>query len=594
MGLLIYPSFVSWAQEQIPDPDNRNIRNGSVIYKDGYSDQPFVVATQDGHWLCVLTTGAGHEGNWGQHIIALKSKDEGATWKKISKVEPPTGPHASWAIPLVTPKGRVFVFYTYNEDSVSDNLRNDMLGVFAYKYSDDHGKTWSEQRYKIPVPQTSIDRANSTGGEQMLFWSVCKPFIHDDKVYITFTKRKDNTHGAVGEGFVLKGENITTAADPQNISWNMYPQADVGLKGPMGPVAEEHNTVMLSDGTLYTVYRTVDGYIGHAYSRDDGLSWTAPAHATYEPGGKRKIKQPRANARIEQFENGKYILWYHNFGGKHFKYPDDLGRNPVWISGGTEQDGYMHWSEPEILLYDQDPKVRISYPDWIHGEDKTWVTETQKSIARVHEVDPKLLQAVWNQEQANTLTRQGLVLEAGEKACRSKKLSMSKLDYPLSGNGLTIEMWVDFKDLKNGQTVLYAMDEQKRGVSVLTTNNRTVEIHLKDGQNSFSWFNDYEMLQPHTNHHIVFIVDGLSNIVSVVVDGVRCDGGEYRKHGWGRLPDGFGKIKWTDQLLVMPDHSPGLFAFPFEGVVKQLRIYDRYLLISEAIGNYQAERQEYK
>ena len=46
--------------------DERNIKNGFTIPKEGYCDQPYVVITNDGNWLCVLTTGAGIEGKPGQ------------------------------------------------------------------------------------------------------------------------------------------------------------------------------------------------------------------------------------------------------------------------------------------------------------------------------------------------------------------------------------------------------------------------------------------------------------------------------------------------------------------------------------------------
>lgn len=52
--------------------------------------------------------------------------------------------------------------------------------------------------------------------------------------------------------------------------------------------------------------------------------------------------------------------------------PGSIGyndRNPVWMAGGVEVDGEngkeIQWSQPEILLYDDDPLVRMSYPDLI-------------------------------------------------------------------------------------------------------------------------------------------------------------------------------------------------------------------------------------
>ena len=42
--------------------DWRDIRNGNVIPSNHYCDQPYVVITDDGGWLCCITTGSGVEG----------------------------------------------------------------------------------------------------------------------------------------------------------------------------------------------------------------------------------------------------------------------------------------------------------------------------------------------------------------------------------------------------------------------------------------------------------------------------------------------------------------------------------------------------
>jgi hypothetical protein len=44
----------------IPDP--RHLANGRIIPSEGYADQPYIVQTDDGAWLCVMTTGTGVEG----------------------------------------------------------------------------------------------------------------------------------------------------------------------------------------------------------------------------------------------------------------------------------------------------------------------------------------------------------------------------------------------------------------------------------------------------------------------------------------------------------------------------------------------------
>jgi len=169
--------------------DWRNIENGRVIPSEHYADQPYVVQTDDGAWLCVMTTGAGLEGQAGQHIITTRSRDQGQSWSEPVNVEPADGPEASYAVLTKAPSGRVFCFYNHN----SDNLRTvaadesayaggfwtrvDSLGHHCFRYSDDHGKSWSEARYEIPIRETAIDRENPYGGAIRFFWNVGRPLV---------------------------------------------------------------------------------------------------------------------------------------------------------------------------------------------------------------------------------------------------------------------------------------------------------------------------------------------------------------------------------------------------------------------------------
>ncbi len=60
--------------------DLRHIATGREIPTESYSDQPYIVKTDDGAWLCCVTTGPGHEGAAGQHVTTLRSTDQGLTW----------------------------------------------------------------------------------------------------------------------------------------------------------------------------------------------------------------------------------------------------------------------------------------------------------------------------------------------------------------------------------------------------------------------------------------------------------------------------------------------------------------------------------
>ncbi|MCA9437483.1 MAG: exo-alpha-sialidase, partial [Candidatus Omnitrophica bacterium] len=109
--------------------DWRNIHNGSEIPTESYADQPYVVKTDDGAWLCVVTTGSGHEGQSGQHVVSMRSVDLGKTWSEPVAIEPATGPEASYAVLLKAPSGRIYVFYNHN----TDNLREARADNPPYK-----------------------------------------------------------------------------------------------------------------------------------------------------------------------------------------------------------------------------------------------------------------------------------------------------------------------------------------------------------------------------------------------------------------------------------------------------------------------------
>ena len=180
--------------------DPRDIAHGHEIPSEGYCDQPYVVHAADGAWVCTLTTGRGLEGDSGQHVVSCRSDDQGRTWTDLVDIEPPGPPEASWVMPVAVPgapvantpaantpaagapAGRIYAIYVYNGDNrrevISDDGpigRVDTLGEYAFRCSDDGGRTWSAQRYRIPVRATAIDRANPYGGDVRFFWGVGKP-----------------------------------------------------------------------------------------------------------------------------------------------------------------------------------------------------------------------------------------------------------------------------------------------------------------------------------------------------------------------------------------------------------------------------------
>jgi len=510
----------------IPDP--RHIDNGLTITSSGYSDQPYVIRNDDGSWTCLMTTGSGREGQHGQHIIAVRTLDQGRTWSEPVAIEPPDGPEASWVLPFRTPYGRTYAFYTYNADNLRTVLadeefyvsRVDTLGKYAFKYSDDDGRTWSKDRHYIPVREMEIDRINPYEGRVWFFWGVGKPIAAAGAMILGFAKVGRFGHGfmVTSEGCFIRSDNILTERDPGKLHWETLPDGDHGLRAPSGLVADEIKPVELSDGSLYCTYRSIDGHSCHAYSRDGGRTWTGSAYMAYADG--RLVKHPRAANFVWKLDNGKYIYWYHNNGGAWYE-----DRNPVWVSGGVERDGpdgrEIAWSEPEILMYDDDPRVRISYPDLIEHDGKVFLVETQKVVARVHEIDRALFEGLWAQGERREVATDGLVLDLPDDGGHmpasvpapalpefSERVVVQLETGPRPGHGthdlragFTIDLWVRLYSLDTGQMLLDSRTETGIGYALETTGRGTLQIVLNDERTESRWECD-PVLEAGKLHHV--------------------------------------------------------------------------------------------
>jgi len=596
--------------------DWRDIRQGRLIPALTYADQPYVVRTDDGAWLLCLTTGPGREGETGQRVITVRSRDQGRSWSSPVPVEPENSPENSYAVMLKVPSGRVYIFYNHNTDNVREIIadkpaypdgvcrRVDSLGYFVFKYSDDHGRTWSARRYIIPLRDFEIDRRNPYGGKLKFFWNVGRPFVWKGAAYVPIHKV-----GGIGEGFFTSSEgalltspNLLTERDPEKIRWETLPEGDIGLRAPAGggPIAEEQSFAVLSDGSFFCVYRTIDGYPACTYSRDGGRTWEPPQYLRYDDG--RQVKHPRAANFIWRCENGKYLYWFHNHGGRWLaEHPQRrtiayLDRNPAWLAAAVEADSprgkILRFSQPEILLYDDDPLIRISYPDLIEEAGRFFVTETQKHIARVHEIDRELLEGLWNQFESRTISRRGLLLElpAADGTMPKQVLAPQLPDFVQRSSGpdygtvhsragLSLELTVRFRSLSAGQTLLDNRTHEGRGFALLTAAGGRLEILLNDGRTENRWSSDPGMLSLGRLHHVAVIVDGGPRIILFVIDGKLCDGGQARQFGWGRFSPHLRSAAGDRLLRIGPD---------FQGELRAFRLYGRALRVSEAVAHARA------
>ncbi|MBM3748519.1 MAG: hypothetical protein FJW34_22315 [Acidobacteria bacterium] len=593
-------------------PDWRRFSEGFPIPSEGYCDQPYMVTTRDGGWLCVMTTGKGREGDTGQHVVATRTSDLGKTWSPLVDIEPASGPEASWAMPVITPAGRVYVFYTYNRDNMRDSRslvessrrRVDTLGHYAYKYSDDGGRSWSAERFYIPMRPLRIEQKNPFGGEAPFFWGIGEPIVDRGDVFFGAAKIAYFGYGFMPEdrGVIFRSPNLLSETDPRKHRWIMLPEGDEGLGSVNGPVCDEHNLVALSDGSLYAMARTIEGHPVHYYSRDRGKTWTPPEYAAYTPGG-RQFRHPRACPRLWKTSAGKFLFWFHNNGHRWYNQEEALGsRNIAWLSGGTERNGKIYWTQPEMVRYVDNTAEGCSYPDLVEHQGRYFITATQKTSARVGEIPAAFLEQLWDQPNRRTLTRDGLLAEFAAAELRpGGALSMPVLPDLERGGGFTLDFRLRMTYAEPGQILLDSRPgPQGPGILLTTGRRHTLELEISDGARRFRWDSDPMLVGPDAWHHASFMVDGGPKVISVVVDGLLCDGGpsDERKYGYGRfvqslypsrdpaaavLKPEIGNVTGGPRLQVLTRVHPGT---EFE----RLRLYSRALTTTEAIGNSRAAR----
>ncbi len=577
----------------IQTDDWRLIENGTLILAaKGYADQPYFLRADDGALVLVCTTGPLEEGEFGQHIICSRSEDDGITWSEPVALEPADGPEASWAILHKTPRGRLYAFYTYNADNVrkvpgdTDTYpdgwccRVDTLGYFVFKYSDDHGRSWSSQRFTIPVREFKLDRENPTKGAIWYFWNVGKPFCRRGSVYLPVIKvgRFGKGMFAHSEGVIVCSHNLQTETDPQKIRFETLPDGDVGICAPKGeePVSEEHSFAVLSDGTLFCVFRTISGYSACCYSRDGGHTWTDTDYMRYPNG--RRIKNPRAANFIWQLSNNRYLYWFHNHSGAAYH-----DRNPAWCLAAFEVDSpygkMLEFSQPEILLYTiGEINRRMSYPDLLELDDGSLlVSETEKLFARIHRVPAGFVNKVCGQRASLPLTDPSdILLDWNAEKDKAHSLELPKLPAFFSrwakksnerNDGITIGVEIAC-DAATG-VLLDNRDACGKGFTLSLTEDFKARIDLCDGRVGTFWQSTDTLPLQSAPVRVTVVIDGKSQIISIIINEQFDDGGKTRQFGWGRL----------NPLLLDVNASQ----LRIGGCVNKCRIYNRALLTAEAV-----------
>lgn len=263
----------------------------------------------------------------------------------------------------------------------------------------------------------------------------------------------------------------------------------------------------------------------------------------------RLMKHPRAANFIWKPDKDRYIYWFHNHGGQGY---DD--RNPAWLCGATEylaEDGVrLAFGQPVPALYDDDPMIRMSYPDFVVDDGEYYITETQKNVARVHHIDRELIEGLFHQSgnsgrisgvtssAKSTKNNESTGLPIVDRMPRLKPFSVRDNNshdfHSISTDySFTLSFSYEFDDESE---VLFSTLVGSCGIELCWNADASrLELLCGDGQYMSCFWDDDLLLRRRGRHEIRIAFDGGVKAVYFVTDGIFCDGGERRQFGFTRF-----------------------------------------------------------
>lgn len=310
-----------------------------------------------------------------QHIAFATSGDQGATWSPPRIIAGPRhagdGEMASWAYPLVSRSGRIYVLYNQHI-GVADTFFHHTGWVDGI-FSDDGGATWSAPQ-RVPVARSIHDNPDPAMPPNMLCWQKPLRLGADGRYFAGFTRW--TSHAAIpwdGKDWrsadarveFMRFENVDDDPEPSKfvIRWFAANNQALSVPFPGQPEAsacQEPSLVALPDGRLFCVMRTAAGSPFWSVSADRGETWSAPRRLLRQDGGAPLLHPlspcPMYDLGGNEAASGRYALFIHNHDGHIGRWgPRDTGnhRRPIHLvvghfAAGAEQP--VWFSEPRLFM----------------------------------------------------------------------------------------------------------------------------------------------------------------------------------------------------------------------------------------------------
>ncbi|MBC2603205.1 sialidase family protein [Puniceicoccus vermicola] len=273
---------------------------------------PGIEQTSEGILYATWYSGGTTEGIE-NHVLLVRSDDDGRTWSEPLLVIDPAGPVRAFDPVLwVDPSRRLWLFWAQ-----SQGLWNGRGGVWCIRCEDPNAKrpAWTSPRRIANgvMMNKPLVRSNGEWLLPIAVWGTKPPRL------------PELAHEAVSSVFVStdSGETFTRRG---------------GVDAPHR-CFDEHMLVERNDGTIWMLVRTVYG-IGQSTSPDGGATWTTPRPTD--------IAGPNSRFFITRLSSGRLLMV------NHFGF---TGRSHLTASL-SEDDGHTWLSH--LLL---DPRPEVSYPD---------------------------------------------------------------------------------------------------------------------------------------------------------------------------------------------------------------------------------------
>ena len=357
------PDFIAF----VPDPaDDSLAQTGNEHF--------LVFDGPDGSLMAIWTQSTG-EGQPDQHIVFARSDDEGKTWTKPRLIAGPAKPGqgniASWAFPLVSKRGRIYVLYSQHIGKFDSFFHT--TGRLDGIFSDDNGATWSPPA-TIELPRTSRDNPDTSFPPNIICWQRPQRLGKDDRYLAGISRwtskavfknpgKNWTSHDSVVEFMRFENIDDNPAVNQIAIRWFAFDRDALTVPHPQFPqvsICQEPAIVELPDGRLFCVMRTIQGSPFWSISSDLGETWSKPARLLYRDGGEAVLHPispcPIYDASGSTAASGNYFMLMHNNDGNfQGAKPEqaNLNRRPIYLLAGRFEKGAQQpvsFAKPKLMM----------------------------------------------------------------------------------------------------------------------------------------------------------------------------------------------------------------------------------------------------